>query len=104
MLSESSDLYNVQIHAYVLMENHFHLVLKTPDANLQKFMQRLNTAYTVYFNWRHRRSGHLFQGRYKAILIDADSYLLGLSRYVHLNPVRRKKYGKLEPKEKKRIS
>ena len=60
----------------------------TPGGNLQKFMQRLNTSYTVFFNRRHRRSGHLFQGRYKAILIDVDSYLLELSRYLHLNPVR----------------
>jgi hypothetical protein len=72
----------------------------TPGGNLRKFMQRLNTAYTVSFNRRHRRSGHLFQGRYKAILIDADSYLLELSRYLHLNPVRVKRYSQREVEEK----
>ncbi len=63
-------------------------------------MQRFNTAYTVYYNRRHQRSGHLYQGRYKAIVVDSDSYLLELSRYVHLNPVRIKKYSRLEVKEK----
>jgi hypothetical protein len=82
------------------MENHVHLVLMTPGGTLQKFMQRLNTSYTVSFNRRHRRSGHLFQGRYKAILIDADSYLLELSRYLHLNPVRVKRYSQREVEEK----
>jgi len=68
------------------------MVVKTCEANLQKFMQRFNTSYTVYFNKRHKRSGHLYQGRYKAILIEADEYLLEVSRYVHLNPVHIKKY------------
>jgi len=63
-------------------------------------MQRMNTSYTVSFNRRHRRSGHLFQGRYKAILIDADSYLLELSRYLHLNPVRVKRYSQRDVEEK----
>ena len=63
-------------------------------------MQRFNTAYIVYFNRRHRRSGHLYQGRYKAILIDADSYLLELSRYIHLNPVRLKRLAKASLEEK----
>jgi putative transposase len=88
------------VHGYVLMDNHVHLVLMTPGGTLQKFMQRLNTSYTVFFNRRHRRSGHLFQGRYKAILIDADSYLLELSRYLHLNPVRVKRYSRREVEEK----
>ncbi len=78
----------VELHAYVLMENHLHLILRTCEANLQKFMQRFNTRCTVYFNRKYRRSGHLYQGRYKALLVDADNYLLELSRYVHLNPVR----------------
>ena len=66
-------------------------------------MQRLNTTYTVYFNRRHRRSGHLFQGRYKAILIEKDEYLVELSRYIHLNPVRIKQYSQLEIEQKRRI-
>lgn len=75
----------------------------TPGGNLQKFMQRFNTAYTVTFNRRHRRSGHLYQGRYRAILIDADSYLLELSRYLHLNPVRVKRYSQHTIEEKMKI-
>ena len=70
------------------MANHYHLIIETPKANLSSFMHTLNSAYTTYFNLKRRRAGHLFQGRYKAILIDADNYLLELSRYIHLNPVR----------------
>ena len=103
VLSASTERYLIEIHAYVLMNNHFHLVLKTHDANLRHFMQQFNTTYTVYFNNKYRRSGHLFQGRYKAILIDADNYLLELSRYVHLNPVRIKKLSQYSIKEKKDI-
>ncbi|MDJ0889358.1 MAG: transposase [Desulfobacterales bacterium] len=88
ILAQSASIYGAEIHAYVLMNNHFHLVVHTPQANLNRFMQRFNTTYTVYFNRRHYRHGHLFQGRYKALLVDADSYLIELSRYVHLNPVR----------------
>lgn len=103
ILANSSNLYGAEVHAYVLMDNHFHLVVMTHEANLSKFMQRFNTSYTVYFNRRHRRSGHLYQGRYKALLIDADNYLLELSRYVHLNPVRIKRYSRLNVKEKRKI-
>jgi REP element-mobilizing transposase RayT len=103
MLLKSSNLYNVDIHAYVIMHNHFHLLVKTPEGNLKSFMQRFNTAYTMYYNRRHKRVGHLYQGRYKSILIDADSYLLELSRYVHLNPVRIKKYSQTDVKKKKKI-
>ena len=70
------------------MANHVHLVLETPQANCSAFMQSLLTSYTVYFNLRHGRHGHLFDGRYKAKLVQGDQYLLALSRYVHLNPVR----------------
>lgn len=103
ILETTSNLFGAEVHGYVLMENHFHLILMTPTANLQKFMQRFNTSYTVYFNRRHHRTGHLFQGRYKALLIDRDTYLLELSRYLHLNPVRIKKYAHLEVEEKRRI-
>jgi len=92
MLEQGLELYRIEVHAYVLMENHFHLILRTCEANLQKFMQRFNTSYTMYFNRKYKRSGHLYQGRYKALLVDADNYLLELSRYVHLNPVRIKEH------------
>ncbi len=75
-------------HAYCLMSNHYHLVIETPDKNLAKGMRQLNGVYTQSSNRRHGRVGHLFQGRYKAIVVDADSHLLELTRYVVLNPVR----------------
>ena len=103
ILTANRQFYGVEVHAYVLMANHFHLLMMTPEANLQKFMQRFNTSYAVYYNRRHSRNGHLYQGRYKAILVDADSYLLELSRYVHLNPVRIRGYSQLGIKEKRRI-
>jgi hypothetical protein len=70
------------------MDNHYHLVIETKNANLAQVMHYLNTSYTVYFNVKRKRSGHLFQGRYKAILVEADEYLHQLSKYIHLNPVR----------------
>ena len=75
-------------HAWCLMDNHYHLLIQTPDGNLSKGMRQLNGVYTQASNRRHRRVGHLFQGRFKAILVDGDAYLLELSRYVVLNPVR----------------
>ena len=75
-------------YAYCLMENHYHLLIETPNANLSKGMRELNGVYTQGFNQRHRRVGHLFQGRYKAILVEKDNHLLSLCRYVVLNPVR----------------
>ncbi len=91
LLEESCENFQVEVHCYVLMSNHFHLLVKTPLANLSRFMQQFNTAYTVNFNKMHQRVGHLFQGRYKSIVVDADSYLKELSRYIHLNPIRIKK-------------
>jgi len=76
------------VHGYCLMGNHYHLLVGTPHGNLSRAIGWLQTAYTIRFNRRHRRSGHLFQGRYKAQLIEADSYLLSVLRYLHLNPVR----------------
>lgn len=87
-LSSSLEIYALRLHAYVLMGNHFHLIVEAPKANLSEFMRHFNVSYTAYYNRRHRRVGHLYQGRFKAILVEADSYLLELSRYVHLNPVR----------------
>lgn len=80
--------YNWLCHGYCLMSNHYHLILETLDGNLSKGMRQLNGVYTQTSNRRHQRSGHLFQGRYKAILVDKNSYLLELARYVVLNPVR----------------
>jgi len=78
------------IHAYVLMNTHFHILLETPEANLVLGMQWFQSTYTQRFNVRHREFGHLFQGRYKALLIDPDSetYFTVVSSYVHLNPAR----------------
>lgn len=87
-LASATERYGAVIHAYCLMSNHFHLLLETPEANLSQIMRHINGAYTTYFNIKRKRSGHLFQGRYKAILIEADEYLVELSRYIHLNPVR----------------
>ncbi len=87
-LRRSLEIYEVKLHCYVLMNNHFHLVAETPKANLSEFMRHFNVAYTSFFNRRHRRTGHLYQGRFKAILIQPDAWLLELSRYVHMNPVR----------------
>jgi hypothetical protein len=70
------------------MTNHYHLLVETPRANLSRLMHYLNGAYTNYLNRKRRRSGHLFQGRYKAIVVERESHLLELSRYLHLNPVR----------------
>jgi putative transposase len=75
-------------YAWCLMDNHYHLLIQTPDANLSKGMRQLNGVYTQTSNRRHDRVGHLFQGRFKAILVDSDAYLLELARYVVLNPVR----------------
>jgi len=97
ILEDYNDRYGILIHCYVLMDNHYHLVLETPLGNLLKVMHGINSAYTGYFNRKHDRSGHLFQGRYKGILVEKDRYLLELSRYVHLNPA---KAGKVDRPEK----
>jgi REP element-mobilizing transposase RayT len=88
ILEEAVVRFGVRLHAYVLMENHYHLILETPEGNLSRAMQWLNVSYSVWFNRRHRRIGHLFQGRFKAIIVDPQGWGLELSRYVHLNPLR----------------
>jgi REP element-mobilizing transposase RayT len=87
-LESATERYGAMIHAYCLMSNHYHLLLETPGGNLAQIMRHINGAYTNYFNAKRKRSGHLFQGRYKAILVEADDYATELSRYIHLNPVR----------------
>ncbi len=83
--------YNWLCHAYCLMDNHYHLLIDTPDGNLSIGMRQLNGIYTQRFNKRHGRVGHLFQGRFKAVLVQKDSHLLEACRYVVLNPVRAKR-------------
>lgn len=80
--------YNWLCHAYCLMDNHYHLLIETPDGNLSIGMRQLNGMYTQAFNRRHLRTGHLLQGRYKAILIQKENHLLEVCRYIVLNPVR----------------
>ncbi len=87
-LRRTVETYGWHLHAWVLMNNHDHLYLETPEPNLSAGMQHLNGGYTSYFNRRHRRSGHLFQGRYKAHLIENVGHDWEVSRYIHLNPVR----------------
>jgi REP element-mobilizing transposase RayT len=98
LLDRSLDTFEVQLAAYACMPNHFHLLVCTPKGNLSEFMRHFNISYTGAFNRKYHRSGHLYQGRYKAFLIDADNYLLEVSRYVHLNPLRMKSK---EPQEKR---
>jgi REP element-mobilizing transposase RayT len=88
LIGDFSERFEIDMFAYVLMDNHFHLLLRTRQANLPKAMQWLGTTYTRKFNNRHDRSGHLFQGRYKSILVENDQYLLHLSCYIHRNPIR----------------
>ncbi|NOZ52356.1 MAG: addiction module toxin RelE [Gammaproteobacteria bacterium] len=88
VLSEVKDRFNWSIHAYCLMSNHYHLLIETPNSNLAKGMRHLNGVYTQRYNRLHKRVGHVFQGRYKAILVQKESYLLELARYIVLNPVR----------------
>jgi putative transposase len=100
-LSEGVERYRVKAHCFVLMQNHFHLVVTTTEANLSKWMHQLKTAYTVYFNRRYQLVGHLFQGRFRSTVIEADKYLLEVSRYLHLNPVRGKVLGDGTPIERR---
>jgi REP element-mobilizing transposase RayT len=97
-LEDSSQIYDVRVISYVLMSNHFHLIVQTNQANLSEFMRHFLVTYTVRFNRRQKKTGHLFQGRYKSLLVEQDEYLLPLSRYIHLNPVRTKGLEKEETK------
>ena len=101
-LRESLSIYNVILYSYVLMSNHFHFLLETPLANLSEFMRQFNITYTYYYNRRYNRVGHLYQGRYKSILIQKENYLNILSRYIHLNPVRAGKMKNASTSEKEK--
>ena len=87
VLEKVCERFNWRCHAYCLMDNHYHFVVETAEGNLSKGMRQLNVVYTQYFNRQYNRVGHVFQGRYKAILVEKETYLLELSRYVVLNPV-----------------
>ncbi|MEA3362950.1 MAG: transposase [Thermodesulfobacteriota bacterium] len=89
-LETAVERFGIVIHSYCLMTNHYHLLIETPQANLSATIQWLNVSYATWFNKKRKRQGHLFQGRFKAILVDADEYLTQVSRYIHLNPVRAK--------------
>ena len=86
--SELTEEFGVRVHAYVLMDNHYHLLLETPEANLSRAMQWLNASYCMWFNVRRRRHGHLLQGRFGAFVVEDDAGWQEVARYVHLNPVR----------------
>ena len=88
ILERTKERYGYLLHGYVFMSNHYHLLIETPRANIKQIMQNINTSYTVFVNKKYGRSGHLFQGRYKAFIVDKERYLLALGRYIHLNPVR----------------
>ena len=94
LLEEMSDRYGVEIHAYVMLGNHYHLLIRAPQANASKAIQWLNVSYSVWFNKRRERVGHVFQGRFTSALIDGDgAWALSASVYVHLNPIRTKRFG-----------
>lgn len=92
-LQEGVERYRFRVHAFCLMTNHIHLALQVGDIPLSRIMQSLVGRYTRWVNWRKGRVGHLFQGRYKAVMVDANAYLAELVRYIHLNPVRAKMAG-----------
>jgi len=91
-LADSCETFSVKLITYVLMANHFHLLVQTVDGNLSEFMRHFLVTYTVRFNRRNGRSGHVFQGRFKSLLVEEDEYLLPLSRYIHLNPIRTRQF------------
>ncbi len=100
LLSEMPERFGVRLHAYALMSNHFHLLIETPEANLSRSMQWLGVSYSMWFNKRHRRAGHLFQGRFGACIVEDDHGWQEVARYVHLNPVRLGRLGLGKPQQK----
>lgn len=87
IVRESVERWNVKVAAYCLLSNHYHLLLQTPEGNLARCMRHINGVYTQHFNRTHQQDGQLFRGRYKAVLIEADSHLLEVLRYIHRNPL-----------------
>ena len=96
LLKEASGMWEIKIAAYCLMDNHYHLLVQTPEANLSRCMRHINGLYTQSYNRRHKSDGSLFRGRYKSVLVDADGYLLELVKYIHRNPLRAGIVNKLE--------
>ncbi len=88
LLADLGERFGARVHAYVLMDNHFHLLLETPEANLSRAMQWLGVSYSGWFNRRHHRAGHLFQGRFRAVVVEDNAGWQEVARYVHLNPAR----------------
>jgi REP element-mobilizing transposase RayT len=99
-LAASCQKYAVELHAYVLMPNHFHLFVHTLEANLSRFMHQFLTTFTVNYNRIYDRVGHLFQGRFKALVVDRSDYGLEVTRYIHLNPVRKQSVNGISNEEK----
>ena len=93
LLEEMRERFRVGVMAYVCMGNHYHVMVRTPEANLSRAIQWLNISYSVWFNKRHEETGHVFQGRFKSIVVEGEAWGLELSQYVHLNPVRIKALG-----------
>ena len=102
LLAGMVEQFNVALHAFVLMDNHYHLLLELREPNLSRAAQWLNTSYSLWFNRRHGRCGHLFQGRFKSVIVEAGAWGLFVSRYIHLNPVRIGKLG-LSKSDQQRI-
>lgn len=96
MLCAASKLYDVQLHGYVLMNNHYHLLIEITKENLSKFMKHINASYAIYFNKKYKRSGHLWQGRFKSWYVTDEAYLYTLISYIHNNPVKAKIVNKAE--------
>lgn len=88
LISEGIERFGHRVHAYCWMKNHVHLIIQIADTPLSKIMQNISFRYTRYFNYKYDRTGHVFQGRYKAILVDPQNYLLQLAKYINLNPVK----------------
>ena len=89
LLDKTTGKFHIEIHAYVLMKNHYHLLVKTTkDGNLSRAIQWLGVTYAGWYNRRHKRSGHLFQGRFKSFLVEDESYFTAMCYYIHGNPVR----------------
>ena len=90
LLGKTKEIYGIEIHAYCLMSNHYHLIIRTPRGNISQAMKYLNSTFAQYVNLTMHRDGPLFRGRFKAIVVNADEYLVRLSRYIHLNPLEAK--------------